>query len=228
MQHFSKAISLVLLLAVPALANAVPVTFLMGGQLPATSTQIWSGEPWLAYLTIDDTPVESTETSAVYVADGPTFGMVLTLAGLVAIADYVRIEVWNDHDAGIYGSLDYMRFMARGGTAGTDDWFGMDMWWAKQGSGGEMPDAIDSVSLFPQPGGFPITCFESNPCQMVIGNSNNGGGYLSMENLWVTRLPFVIPVPVPEPGMLGLLGLGFIGLALNASRRLKCTSLLKF
>lgn len=221
MRHGLRALASALLLAIPTFAHAVPVTFLMGGQLPEESTQIWAGESWLAYLTIDDTPLELTETSAIYVADGPTFGMVLTMAGLVAVADYVRIEVWNDREAGIYGTLDYMRFTARGGTGGTDDWFGMDMWWAQQGHDGEMPDAIDSLSLFPDPAGFPITCFETNPCQLVIGNSNNAGGYLSMENLWVTQLPFAIPVPVPEPSTLGLFGLGLIGLGFAVRRKLQ-------
>lgn len=219
MRNGLKFLLPILLLALPALANAVPVTFLMGGQLPTNTTQVWAGEPWAAYLTIDDTPVESTATSAIYIADSPGYGMVLTIAGLVAVADYVWIEIWNDHEAGIYGTLDYMRLRARGGSSGADDWFGMDLWWAKQGSNGAMPDAIDSTSLFPQPGGFPIKCFESNPCGMVIGHSNNGAGYPPMENLWVTRLPFVIPVGVPEPSTFALLGLGFLSLGFAARRK---------
>lgn len=218
MRNGLKGLALILLLAVPTLADAVPVSFLLGGQLPETSTQVWAGESWQALLTIDDTPVELTETSALYVADGATYGMVLTIAGLVAVANSVRIEIWNDHDAGIYGGLDSMRFSARGGTSGSDNWFGMNMWWAQQGHDGEAPNAIDSLSLFPQPGGFSDTCFESNPCGLVIGNSNNGAGYLSMENLWVTRLPHAIPVLVPEPGTVGLLGLGLIGLGFMAKR----------
>lgn len=223
MTKLSGALAIFGLMAFSFVANATPVTFLLTGQLPEAQSEIWSHEPWLAYLTIDDVPVLTAPSGEQkYVADSEPFGLWLTFPrlGLSVVSDSVQVVVSNGA-GGVLGPLDFIWILADGGTSGTEDFLHLRMFWADL-SGPSYTDAISSTALFPQPDLFSEHCYEDG-CRLRAGTLVNGGGYSSMDNLSVTRLPFVIPVParsvsVVEPSGTALLGFGLLAV-LIAGRR---------
>jgi hypothetical protein len=128
------------------------------------------------------------------------------------------IEIGND-GATVWGPMDTVRITAHGYTLGSNEPFFFRMIWADFGYSSTntiYTDAIDSTELLPDPRLFSNHCLDQS-CSLMIGDTGPIGGFDRFSSLFVSKLPFVIPVS--EPNSLALFCFGLAVLALKRSRR---------
>jgi hypothetical protein len=213
--------------SVPTLA--APITYEFTGMLPTeesgycwfrsedSSTNI-CGQQLYGYFTVDDDPVNATDTRAEYFSSGGPYGMFVSVADQIGWSSEISILLLHNDPVFIIDEVDHVRIQT-GGTDPDNLLVFFSLWF---GAAGDFFNEPPRIRSFPTSFEFQ-TCAILRPegCTIAVGQS--WADVLAIHDWTFTRSASVIPIPayrrVSEPGTLSILCVGLVLLGFSGWRQ---------